>query len=362
MKTLLYKLTILAFLVPFITLGNTKHKGKYTKEKTISKEFNVDADALLKISNSYGTIHMTAWDKNTVAIEVVIKSNGDSESKVVERLKQIDVNFNNTASMVSAMTSFNKNQSKSWRKWNKRNRVNVTVNYTIKFPKGNELNVSNDYGGIFLDRAENKVSLNCDHGRMEIGQLLGNDNYLNFDHTNNVTIAYMKGGRINADYSSFSVKEAENIELNADHTKSSFEVVSNIEYSCDYNTLQIGQAYNVKGSGDYLSLRLGIITGNLDLSADYGSIKIAEMTDDAGDIRIDSELAGIKIGYQPQYYFDFQLDLENASLKGADGFTMNKKRVESNESYYEGYHGNGSTRNKILISAEYGSIRFIKKQ
>jgi hypothetical protein len=360
MKTLLYKCIVFTFLLPLIVLGNNKHKGKYTKEKTITKEFNVNADALLKITNSYGAVHMTAWDKNTVAIEVVIKTNGNSESKVVERLKQIDVNFNNTVSMVSAITNFSKNQEKSWRKWNKRNKVKVTVNYTIKFPKGNELNVSNDYGEIFLDRAENKVTLNCDHGKMKIGKLLAEDNSLNFDHTNNVSIAYINGGRINADYSSFKVDEAEKIKLNADHTKSHFGIISYMEYNCDYNTLQIDLAYNVTGTGEYLSLRLGGISGNLDLKADYGSIKIAQMTDDAGDIRIESELAGIKIGYHQDYHFSFELNLDYTSIKGEEGFTTNKKQIESKESYYEGYYGDKTSGNKISINSEYGSIRFEK--
>lgn len=361
MKTLLYKCIVFTFLLPLIVLGNNKYKGKYTKEKTITKEFSVNPDALLKITNNYGAIHMTAWDKNTIAIEIVIQTNGNSESKVVERLGQIDVNFNNTTSMVSAITSFNKNQSKSWRKWNKRNKVNVTVNYTIKFPKGNELNVSNDYGEIFLDRAENKVTLNCDHGKMKIGKLLAEDNSLNFDHTNNVSIAFINSGRINADYSSFKVDEAEKIRLNADHTKSHFGIISYMDYNCDYNTLQIDQAYNVTGTGDYLSLRLGGISGNLDLKADYGSIKIAHMTDDAGSIRIESELAGIKIGYDADYHFSFELNLDYTSIKGEEEFTTNKKRIESKESYHEGYYGDKFSGNKVSINSEYGSIRFEKR-
>ncbi|WP_430409459.1 hypothetical protein [Kordia sp.] len=362
MKTQLYKYIVFAFLLPVLIFANNgkKMNGKYTKEKTITKEFSVASDALLKVSNSYGVVHMTSWDKNTVAIEVVIKTNGDSADKVSERLGQIDVDFNNTQSMVNASTRFGKNKAKSWWKWNKRNKVNVTVNYTIKFPKGNEVNVSNDYGSIFLNRAENKVSLNIDHGTMEIGELLADDNSLNFDYTNNVTIAYMKSGRINADYSSFTVNNAENIELNADHTKSQFGTISYIEYNCDYNILQIEQAYNVKGSGDYLSLRLGGISGNLDLTADYGSIKIEEMTDDAGDIRIESELATIKIGYNAQYNFNFKLNLEYTSLKGYEDFTMNKKRVESKERYYEGFHRDKTSGNNVHINSEYGSIRFEK--
>ncbi|MFK7748799.1 MAG: hypothetical protein AB8B65_10430 [Kordia sp.] len=361
MKTLLYNCIACAFLLPLIVLGNNDHKGKHTKEKTITKEFSVNADALLKVTNSYGAVEMTAWDKNTVAIEVVIKTNGNSESKVAERLEQIDVTFSNTAAMVTAVTDFSKNQERSWRKWNKRNSVNVTVNYTIKFPKGNELNISNDYGEIFLDTAENNVTLNCDHGKMKIGKLLGKDNSLNFDHTDNVAIAYINGGRINADYSSFKIEEAENIRLNADHTKSHFGTISYLNYNCDYNTLQIDLAYNVTGMGDYLSLRLGGISGNLDLKADYGSIKIAHMTDDAGSIRIASELAGIKIGYDPNYHFSFELNLDYTSIKGEEGFTTNTKQVESQESYYEGYYGDKFSGNKVSIDSEYGSIRFEKQ-
>jgi hypothetical protein len=362
MNTLLYKFTLLAFLLPVIAFANNgtgKHKGKYTKEKTITKEFSVNADALLKVSNSYGTVHMISWDKNTVAIEIQIQTNGDSEEKVKERLEQIDVDFDNSSSIVSASTRFSKNSKSMW-KWNKRNKVNVTVNYTIKFPKGNELNISNDYGAIFLNKAENKVSLNCDYGRMEIGELLADNNSLNFDYTNNVTIAYMKSGRINADYSSFTLNKAGDINLDADYTKSRFGTIDNIEYNCDYNTLQIEQAYNVKGTGEYLSLRLGGISGNIDLKADYGSIKIAEMTANAGNIRIESEYAGIKIGYNSQYHFGFEFSLEYASLKGDDDFVMEKKRVESKERYYKGYYGNTTSGNNIYINSEYGSVRFEK--
>ncbi|MBC8754738.1 hypothetical protein H2O64_08655 [Kordia sp. YSTF-M3] len=358
MNTQLYKFILLAFLLPVIAFANNG-KGKYTKEKTITKEFSVNADALLKISNSYGTVHMTAWDKNTVAIEVVIKTNGNSEENVAERLKQVDVDFSNSQTMVNASTQFAKSSKSMW-KWNKRNKVNVTVNYTIKFPKGNELNISNDYGGIFLDKAENKVSLNCDYGRMEIGDLLADNNSLDFDYTNGVTVAYMKSGRINADYSSFMVNKGGNIMLNADYTKSSFGTIDNIEYNCDYDSLQIEQANNVKGAGEYLSVRLGGITGNVDIKADYGSIKIAEMTDDAGSIRIGSEYTGIRIGYNAQYHFKFEFNLEYANLKGDDDFVMNKKRIESKNHYYKGYYRDATSGNNISINAEYGSVRFEK--
>ncbi|MEM6718135.1 MAG: hypothetical protein AAF611_02365 [Bacteroidota bacterium] len=360
MNRLLYKLTLVAFLLPIVTFaskGNGKFKGKHTKEKTITKEFSVNADALLKVTSSYGAVHLTAWDKNTVAIEVLIKTNGNSEKKVAERLSQINVDFTNTPDMVNAKTKFNSGRKAWW----KGNKVNITVNYTIKFPKGNALDISNDYGKIFLDRAENSVSLSSDYGGMEIGDLLSEDNSLNFDYTNGVTVAFMGGGSINADYSSFNIDAAGDIDLNADNTKSVFGKVNDIEYTCDFQLLQIGEVRgDIDGGGDYLSLRLGKVFGDVDLEADYGSIKIAEMVSGAGDISIDSEFAGIKIGYQPNYYFAFELELENASFKGEEGLVINKKIIDSGESYYEGYHGSSDDASDVSINSEYGSIRFIK--
>mgnify|MGYP003655960268 FL=1 len=78
MKTILYKYTWL-LLLAFTTVANandTDFNGKHTREKTIKKEFNVNANALLKINNSYGNLNITSWNENRVVIEVHIKTNG----------------------------------------------------------------------------------------------------------------------------------------------------------------------------------------------------------------------------------------------------------------------------------------------
>ena len=62
MRTLLFKCAILVlFISPTaLTAGGGQLKGKYTKEKTIKKEYDVDANALLKVKNSYGNITLNS--------------------------------------------------------------------------------------------------------------------------------------------------------------------------------------------------------------------------------------------------------------------------------------------------------------
>ncbi len=193
MRTLLFKYAILVLLISPTALiaRDGQFKGKYTKEKTIKKEYNVNADALLKVKNSYGNITLSSWDQNRVEIVVHIKTNGNNEEKVQKRLDQIDVEFDASSSMVSAKTNFNKSSSSWGWNWGRKNNVNVQVNYTIKLPVKNSVHLNNNYGTITIDRIDGHAKINCDYGRLDIGELRGRNNQLNLDYTSNSTLVYI---------------------------------------------------------------------------------------------------------------------------------------------------------------------------
>ncbi len=359
MKTLLFKYPIILLLAfPMVLWAHdSKPRGKYTKEKTIKKEFNVNSDALLKVNNSYGNLNITSWNENRVLIEVHIKTNGNNEDKVQRKLDEITVDFENSSSMVSAKTVFNRNSN--WG-WSKNNNVNMQINYTIKLPVKNSVSLDNDYGGIILDRIDGHAKISCDYGRLEIGELHGRNNQLNFDYTSHSNIGYMNSGKIDADYSGFTIDRAGDLTISADYTNSSVRKMENLQYSCDYGKIDIEEANNISGNGDYITVKLGTVHGNLEVESDYGSLRVAEMAEDAGNIKIDSDYTGIKIGYNPQYYFDFEIRASYAGVSGKDDFEINISTEKSSDKYYKGYHGKANSGNKINIESEYGGISFSK--
>lgn len=362
MRTLLFKyITLSLLLVPFalsasVTGGGMK--GKYTKEKTIKKEFNVNADALFKVRNSYGNLNITSWDQDKIMIEVHVKTNGNNETKVQDRLNEIDVDFENSSSLVSAITRFG-DRGRNWEwSWGKRNNVSVQVNYTVKLPVKNSVNLSNDYGNIILDRIDGHAKISCDYGKMEIGELRGRNNELRFDYTSRSTFEYINSAEIIADYSGFTVDKAGNLNIKADYTTAIVKEMANLEYSSDYGSMEISNVGNVEGVGDYISVKLGEVHGNVDVTSDYGSLKIAEMASDAGNINVRSDYTGIKIGYNPSYYFDFEITTEYAGVSGKDDFEINISKEKSSEKYYKGYRGKQNSGNNVTINSEYGGITF----
>lgn len=362
MKTaLLYRLAIAFLILPLSTMANdTNWKGKHTKEKTIHKEYDVNANANLEVDNSYGNIDITTWNENRIVIDVTITTNGNNEDKVQKKLDDIHVEFEASSSMVSAKTRFNNNKSSSWWNWGKNNNVNMKINYVIKMPMTNSVDLSNDYGNINLDKLEGRAEISCDYGKISTKELMADNNVLRFDYTNDSYFEYVKSGKINADYSSYTVGKTNNLEIVADYTKSNVEIAEDVEYNCDYGSLTVGKANNVSGNGDYLTLRLGDIYKNVSVKADYGSLKIDNMTSNAGNVTVESDYMKISIGYDAGYDFEFDIDLEYGSLRGTEGLEIVKEKIESSDKYYFGYHGNKGSGNKISIKSDYGSVTFNK--
>ncbi|PIF00543.1 MAG: hypothetical protein CR994_05600 [Maribacter sp.] len=363
MRTSLHRYTSILFLIAPMVLaaGNGRLNGRYTKEKSIKKEYSVSSSALFKVSNSYGNLNITSWDEDRILIEVHIKTSGDNEEKVQKKLDNITIDIEASRDMVSAKTIFNKNKSSWGWNWGNSN-VDMQINYVIKLPVKNSVHLNNDYGNIILDRIDGHARINCDYGQLEIGELHGKNNYLNFDYTSRSSIGYINSGEIKADYSGFTIEKAGNLVLNADYTNSTINHIENLQYSCEYGSIKIREANNVDGNGDYINVKLGTIHGNVEINSDYGSLRINKMAEDAGDLYISSDYTGIKIGYSPQYYFDFEIRAEYAGVHGKDDLEVNISTEKSSNRYYKGYHGTANSGNHVTINSEYGGISFTKDQ
>ncbi len=364
MKTqLLYKAIFVLLLIPSLMLGNSVHEkwgGKHTKEKKISKTYDVNSNATLKINNSYGNLDIVTWSENRIEILVTITTNGNNEEKVQKKLDDIDVDFSASRDFVSAETRFSRNKSSSWWNWGKNNNVNMKVNYVVKMPVTNHVNLSNDYGSINLGKLEGRAQISCDYGKITTEELMGDNNVLTFDYTNGCYFSYIKSGKVNADYSSYTIAKSKQLDINADYSKSTVEIAEDVTYNCDYGSITVNNVNNFNGNGDYVTLKLGDVYKNVDIKSDYGSIRIDRLNKNVESVIINSDYTGIKVGYDPGFNFNFEFDLEYAGLSGDDDFEFSKKRVKSSEKYYLGHYGSSNASAKVYINSEYGGVKFYK--
>lgn len=365
MKTTIYKLLLL-ILTPALSFCNHGSDpgnipGRHNKQKKITKQFNVAADALLKINNSYGNVDITTWDQNTVSIEVIIKVSGNDEEKVDNKLNEINVQFEQSSAGVSARTIFSRENSSWWSSlFGTDSNLHREVNYIVKAPVTNNVDIDNDYGHIFIDKLNGDAKISCDYGRIDIGELNGNNNSLNFDYSRNSQFGYINKASINADYSEFVVNDAKSLDINADYTTSKIKRVEVIRFNCDYGSMQIDKVKRVFGKGDYLSTRLGQLHQSVELDLDYGSLSIDKIMKGAGDVNIKTDYTSSKIGYAQDHSFRFTVNTSYGSVKGLDNLEVNKQNIGSTTKSFSGHHLKAGGGNLNIVSS-YGGITFEQK-
>ncbi|AUC84721.1 hypothetical protein CW731_05175 [Polaribacter sp. ALD11] len=353
---LIYKITFLLLLTPLITKANTGDKN-HEKTKTIKKEYSVNSDATVALNNKYGDLNITTWNKNRVEIEVIITVKGDDLDDVEAKLNAIRIEFNANNSLVAAETVIGEKKS-NWSWWGKSKNTNYKINYIVKMPKTNAVNLNNDYGSIYLGNLSGKAAINCDYGKISIGELSAINNEINLDYCSSSSIVSMKSGSINVDYSKLTIDNSENIKLNADYSTVKFDKAGNLDYNLDYGAITINDAESIHGNSDYVTLRFGTVRKKLIIDSEYGSITIKKLMNGFEKVDITGQYTGIKIGVENEISFNFEIDLQYSSFKRDDDkVELFKSITKSTKKYYKGIYGQGKTNSILNINSQYGSVR-----
>ncbi len=353
----IHKIALLLFLVPALTLANDTGNKKHERSKEINKTFKVNSNATLDVSNKYGDVNVTTWSQNTIQIDVLITVKGNDLGNVEDQLEMIDVEFNSSASLVEAKTVFEKKNS--WFKWGRNRKISYKIDYTIKMPVTNNVDLSNDYGAISLSELDGEANISCDYGKISIGDLRGDNTKISLDYCSNSSVNSMKNGSVNIDYSKLSIENSQSVKLNADYSNAKFKNVESLNFNTDYGNVEAENVGSADGNGDYTSFRFGTISNKLKLMSDYGSIRIKNLAKGFESVYINSEYAGIKIGIDPSASFDFQVDLQYAGFrKGSGNIEIFKSIEKSTKKYYEGVYGKGKSGSKVTIKSQYGSVSF----
>lgn len=364
----IYKLSVLLFLLPALLLAGPGY-GKYTKTKKLSKTFTVHKNCMVDIQNEFGNITITTWDKPTVSIDIIVEVSGNNESSVSEQLRDIDVDFNASSSNVSARTDTGKgsNSHSSNSLWstlmgsnNSKNSSNMKIDYIIRMPVTAAVDISNEYGSVSIDRLLGHAKIQCDFGRLDIGQLLAVDNELSFDYTKNSHIDYMKSGTIRADFSGFELHGAEKVEYSGEYTKAKFDNVKDIKFNGDFSTIQSLDAIKLVGRGDYSTIKLGHIKESVNLVTNFGSIGIEELSPDFKEAVITSEYTSIKVNFHPEATFKFNIDTEFAGIKLADDVTVTDSENNSTDKQKAGFYKEKNSTSVINIRSSFGSVHLRK--
>jgi hypothetical protein len=345
MKALLYKTLLILMLFPGIALAATG-KGKFTKQKKISKSYAVNANAGLNVASKYGNVYITTWDEDRTEIEVLITISGDHEDDVTKRLNGIDVDFEASRTLVAAKTRIENFKGK---------RISMEINYTIKIPKNGTIGINNQYGSIKLGKINGGVNLSCQYGSVVIDELNSDNNTLKLQYCDNSRISLIKNGSVTVQYSDMVIGKANTLNLNSQYGDVTVTSVSDLTYKIQYGDLTVRAADKITGSGNYSDVTIGTLDNLLNATTNYGDLTVAKLNKGIKNVSVTATYSDITIKYDEAAAFDFEMSGSYADISVAQGVKISEKIEKSSSTSYKGYYRSSGVA-RVYIKTSYGDI------
>jgi hypothetical protein len=345
MKATLCNSILFLFLLP-ISLFAGGETGKFEKEKKINKSFTVSAHAITDIDNKYGDIDIRTWNEDRVAIDVVIRVSGNNESDVVKRLNTINVEFNAAQSKVSAKTVFGRFSGKTSK---------MQVNYVVYIPQMGGLNIDNQYGNITMGKINGPAEIDLDYGNLHIDELNHITNEVELSYSKASKIGYIKSGELSPQYSTVTIGKAGILKIESQYSTLNIDDIEQAGFDIDYGKFNVKNADKLSGTADYVQTSIGTIHNILNITANYGNIRIGDFGKTAKNVAINSNYTSITIPGGSGVDYDFEYQLEYSKLNGGNGYHFTQKEIKGNTGSFKGYNNKpGGTR--LYIDTEYGNI------
>lgn len=300
---------------------STTEAAPYQEEKVIEKVYKVDGKDKLSIDNRYGRITVNNWNRNEFKVVVTIKVGESSERRAREALDRVTISDTKTRNEIQFKTSIAAAETGWFANLTGGRNQELSINYEVFMPAGNELSLSNSYGAIETGDREGKLDVSVRYGSLKTGRLAATHNAISASYSK-VNIASAREAEISVNYGGLTLGEIGKATISLSYSGNG--KIDAINESADIS---------LRYSGG-LAVGLGPDIKRADIAASYSSVSISPAKNAA---------------------FDFNTAVSYGSFNYGPSATVSQANNGTTSKQYTGYW-NKTSPNSVNISARYGSV------
>lgn len=352
-------ITVAFILLIFSTLSGQDESETRTFRKTVA----VTKESSLEVTNKYGTVHVTPWDKDSASIKVEVIAYASNQSKLRKMFDGIDINISETSYIVRAQTNFTQNINMLFESFKGMTSKlisydsRVEIDYYISVPEYLDLTIENKYGDVYLENSYGKLRVSVSNGSFKANSI-GEEASLNMAFCN-ATINSIKSGKIESNFSEITIGEAGDISINSISSKFDIRSGEKLQVESRRDKFYTGRIEDLEGNSYFTDFRIGTISNTIGLTTRYGGLNIDQIEKDFQSININSGYTDITLRFDPGISYDFDIRHLNSFvvLPGKNVESEQKAINEEKKEYMIfGTAGNIRGKGKVKIDATRGNI------
>lgn len=332
-------------------------KEVFEKKKNFNHHVsNLADDVVCRLTNKFGDIRISTWEKSSIKIDVEVTVRHNKESKAVEELDRVNVDFTSNAHLVEAETQFygdKKLNSFRTRDGNHVAGTQTEINYTVYIPLEAALKLSNKFGDVIINGSSGKLDLSVSYGALIMDKLVHPQSKVKLLFSKRSTVSSVDKGTFDLQYSSLTVNKANTMRIYSKFSELELEKTDSLVFKSEYDKVNVVEVRSLMLDAKFSTVRIDRLQKRLNLTNRYGSFKLNAVESEFELVHVDNEFAKVKIGFASGASLDINATTKYADFEYPGSWNLNVDK-DRGEGRYTGTVNGG--RNKIRVTTQYGNV------
>lgn len=337
--------------------------AKLTKQ--VQRGFKVKSDVSIDLSNKYGQITVNSWEKDSVAVTVVVTVYGKTDFEAQRQLDRIDIGFRHSSNFLTVETKFEAGNAVTKDLWNSvsdasraiTNKSKVVVDYEVWLPSAAALAISNKFGDVYIGGHNGRFRLDLSHGDLMAGQFEGyTDLSIGFGKAK---VQSLTTGKLSLKGASLDLLKSSKLDINSSSSDISIGILGSLFIDSRNDKVYIENVSEVSGKGYFTDMRIQKLATQLDASMFYGGISIAQSEVQFKRIKIISKNTTVSLNLDLASTFDYLISGREEKIFLPSEMKDLKKEVDrmvERNVLLTGTYGYAKVKGIVDINADNGEV------
>lgn len=339
-------------LVTVLSARSEESMALSEKRKEVMKKFKVSLSDKMDISNRYGNITVTHWDRNEIEIRVVVEAKANLDRRAEELLDYVTIELDKRANIVygnTTMQNFN----------GTRNQERLTVNYYISKPSKVSSSLMQQYGNINLpEHNDGATYLEVKYGNINAGSF--SDKLDINSRYGNVIIRDVETVNMDLSYcGEVKVGSAKRIAMESRYSNSNVKEVKELMLELRYGNFDVSSLENAAIESKYSNVMIKELIRKLEVETAYGSVDIRQVSNAFEGLRAEARYGNLNVSLPKNMEFNVDArQMKYGSYSISDNFKVNTSRTdEDNVSFQSKVNGGNSRRVIYFEGNRYSNLK-----
>jgi len=348
---------LLLFIFSSVSAQNDSETRSFIKTVPVGRE------TTLEISNKYGTIQITPWNKDSAYIRAEVKAFAKDRSKFAKMFDGISVNITDSKYLVRAETKFTSNINTLFESFKgMTNKIisydsHIEIDYYINIPEYLNLKIENKYGDVYMEDNTGEFKISISNGSFK-AHSLGKKSSMTMVFCD-AKINSMGSGNIDASFSEVSIGESDDLSINSISSKYNISKAGMLSGESRRDKFYIENIESLQGNAYFSDYKLNNVKREINLTTRYGSVNADLIAKGFESININSGYSDLSLTFEPACSYNLDIRHTNTFLVLPDrNIKTEQKTLNEDKKEYitSGSVGKNPGTSKIKIDANRGNI------